>query len=161
MTMRVQIFIFTVLMAAGGCGEPTPSSEQVGGALTGFVYVSAPVGGAVVTAYVYDSQTGALGREVAHSKPTAADGLFLLDLGLYVGPLRLVARGQGASYIEPATGETVMWDAAHSLEAAWTHGSASGALTFDFVHGETHELVIINPWTDRALRACPIGIADS
>ena len=70
---------------AWACSRPEPAG-QVDGTLDGTVFITAPVGGVVVTAYRYDKQSCALGAEITHFDPTTADGAFHLDPGIYFWP---------------------------------------------------------------------------
>ena len=102
--------VVALVLAIGGCGDAESQTGRVAGTLDGFVYATAPVSGAVVTAYRVDPMTGRQAAQVAQSEPTTPDGHFHLELGPYYGPLLVVARAAGASYTEPATGLQVQWD---------------------------------------------------
>src|SRR5262249_57130728 len=115
--------LFLVAAALAAACNHVPS-QRVNGSIDGVVYLTAPVGGATVTAYALDPQTGQTidpqtkmpaQTELGHSAPSGGDGSFHVELGGYTGLVLLSARGANASYVEPATGQTVTWDAAEQL----------------------------------------------
>src|SRR5262249_38282767 len=98
-----------VLLCLSCAGRPA-AQGTVNATLDGNVFVTGPVAGVVVSAYALGLDDGAQGALVAASAPTDDAGAYHLDLGSYHGPLLLVARGDG-TYVEPATGVMVRWDA--------------------------------------------------
>lgn len=152
MRARLTTALLLLGIAVGGCSRKPPSSAmQVAGTIDGFVYLTAPVGGVVVTAYPIDLETGMVSDQVlAQSAPTTADGAFHLDLGIYFGPLYLSARGIGASYVEPSNGQTITWDAAQALSTVWSTSDAAGDVQFQFARGAQLGGFIIGPFNDLA-----------
>lgn len=148
--MRLSRLVPIFLLLLGGC-HPVPPGTPASGTISGAVYMTAPIGGVVVTAYSVNPATGALGDAIGSSSPTAADGSFSIDLGVYYGPLLLEARGLGATYTEPASGTTVTWDAAQTLRAVWTTWTPTKALSVDYVRGSSTHGFIISPITELAL----------
>lgn len=121
------------------------------GTIDGYVFVTGPTAGAVVTAYALDRETGATGEALATSDPTTAEGAFHLSIGNYFGPVLLVARGVGATYAEPASGVTVAWDASTALRGLVTTWTADGALAFDVARGDAIADVVLSPFTELAV----------
>ena len=149
--MRTISLLSLLVVSLVGCnGAPQPAGV-VDGSLSGIVYFTAPVGGVVVTAYSYDPKTGEKGTEIARSDPTMPDGSFKVDLGIYFGPVMLEARGNGATYVEPATSQKVSWDAAQALRGVWVVRSPTNNLTFDWNRGDQQSGLIVSPFSHLAI----------
>ncbi len=142
-------WLFGALMAVtSACSENTGTGKYVHGSLDGVVVLSAPAGGMLVTAYAYDETTGDRGVEVAHSDLTDEQGTFHLDLGIYSGPLLLLARGNPGTTTEPATGNPVAWDDALALRAPYVARTASGDLDATFARGTVAGPFVIGPFSE-------------
>jgi hypothetical protein len=118
----------------------------------GVVYVTGPVAGATVFAYALELTTGEPGTLLAESSPTAVDGRFTLDLAhKNHGPVLFVAKGAGvASYAEPSTGGTVVFDSVARLRGTYVARDASQDLRFDVPSKDT-TLVVLSPWSELAM----------
>src|SRR5262245_9220999 len=55
-----------------GCAAKPPLAGKVGGVLDGFVYMTAPLGGATVAAYQYDPDSGRRGDPIGEPDTTTA-----------------------------------------------------------------------------------------
>jgi len=146
------LFLLLCAQACSGKSAGAPAN----GTIDGVVVVTAPVTGAVVTAYSFDPDTGARGAQLASSEPTAEDGAFHLDLGIHYGPIVLSARGVGATYVEPATGVTVAWDSTTELLATYVHRDESQELVFDLKRADAIAAFVVSPWSTLA-----VGYADA
>src|SRR5262245_45904215 len=120
------------LLGLGACNEVPKPVGPVEGTIAGVVYISAPVGGVIVSAYGYDHGTGEKGMLIAQSETTGADGHFVVPLGVYYGPVLLEVLGPSGSYIEPATGKTVTFDSATRLRAVYAKMIQQGSIQLDF-----------------------------
>lgn len=144
------VALAAVVALALACGDDGDAAT-VNGAVDGKVLVTAPVTGAIVTAYAIDLETGELGKAIASSQPTDEDGAFHIDLGVHFGPLMLIARGVGATYIEPASGVTVAWDTTTELRALYVAWTPEQALTLDFKRGSKVTNVQLTPFSELAV----------
>lgn len=147
--MRALILSASLGLLLAACTDPE-TVGRVNATIAGFVYVTGPVAGARVAAYSWDLETGNKGELLAQSEPSSETGAFSLELGNYASPVLLVARGIGATYVEPASG-TVTWDSQTELRGTFAVWDTTGALAFDVPSGEALADVIISPWTDLAL----------
>ncbi len=112
--MRPGLLILCVIGSA--C---SPEVETAQGRLSGQVLVAAPVEGMVVSSYQV-RQDGPVGRELGRSEPTAADGMFSVDIGNGHDTILLIATPASpgkAHYTEPASGEVVSIDSQVALNA--------------------------------------------
>lgn len=114
------------------------------GAISGTVTAGGRVGGVLVVAYDFTNEV--LGVELGR---TTADPAGFYSVEIAESPLTtsvlLVASAPGAgdvSYVEPATGVTVVWSAEDRLEA----------VIADWVDGTDGRIVQITPWTTIASR---------
>ena len=133
------------------CSDNDGTGRHVSGSIDGLVVIAAPVGGAIVTAYPYDRATGVRGSAIASSDPSDSSGAFHLPLGIYFGPILLVARGPGASYVEPTNGDTVPWDQALELRALYLARTAAGDLDPEFARGTAATNFVLSPFTEFAV----------
>jgi hypothetical protein len=140
-----------LLLGLTACGSRPKAAGTVAGALSGHVFVTGPVRGAIVSAYHYDPRTGRRLSEIAQSDPTTEDGSYEVALGIEDGPVLLVARGAGASYVEPATGATVTFDVAAELSSVYAQWTSAMDLDFAFPSGDRALDLEINPFTDLAV----------
>lgn len=150
-TFRIPLpLALAVLCAAPGCDRP--SGELAARTLGGTVYVTGPVEGAVVSVYELDLAAGDRGELLATSEPTDAAGAYVVELGVYEGPLLLEARGPAARYTEPASGAEATFDAPTRLRAFVVDWDVVGeSLHFGNRYTEPRADVIISPFTELAV----------
>ena len=143
------IVVLVVPMLLSCTGRPA-GEGSVNAMLDGAVFVTAPVAGVVVSAYALDLDDGAPGGLVAQSMPTDESGGYHLDLGSFHGPLVLIARGVGGTYVEPATGVSVHWDTSTELRAVFAARGSGPDLRLALDTGE-QATAILSPWSDWAV----------
>jgi hypothetical protein len=111
--------------------------------------MTAPVQGATVTAYSYDLARQEQGTPLGVSTATSAGGAFHID---FKGPapeaVLLVARGANASYREPASGQTVSWDADTTLRGFMVARAGGSVVVGAQAAGTAQTL---SPFTDLAV----------
>jgi hypothetical protein len=147
--VRLLCFFASLGLLVTACTEPE-TAGRVNATIDGLVYITGPVAGARVSAYAWDLKTGERGELLAQSEATSETGAFHVELGNYAGPILLVARGIGATFVEPASG-TVTWDSQTELRGTYATWDKTGELTFEVPSGEALADVMVSPWSDLAL----------
>lgn len=153
--MKLRRFSMLCLSALllSACGSGRPSTDNpTRGSISGVVYVTGPVAGAIVSAFAFDAETGELGELIADAEPTAADGSFTVELGNWDGEVLLVARGAAAAYVEPASGANAIFESATVLRAfpvQWDNAAIN--LHFGFERESDLMSVVISPWSELAV----------
>lgn len=148
--MRLFLCFSWIALGLVACDEPPSSPRDANTTINGLVVVTAPVTGAVVSAYRVDAKSGVLGDLVATSDPTSEDGSFHIELGSAKGFILLVAKGVGATYIEPAAG-SVQWDSSVALRAFPVERLPSQELDFELGYDAKVESLVISPWSELAV----------
>jgi hypothetical protein len=148
MVSRLQVLVLAALLSLS-CGERPATQGKVNATVDGVVWMTGPVTGAVVSAYALDLDKGTPGELVGQSKPTDSSGAYHVDLGNHVGPLVLVAKGVGASYVEPATGVAVSWDSSTTLRSSFVEWTAGFDLNLSLASGAA-ATVHLSPWSEWA-----------
>ncbi len=141
-----RLVLLTLFVA---CNSRPDVQGKVNATIDGQVFVTGPVEGALVSAYVLDLASGQEGELLATSAKTSANGTYHLDLGSYKGPILLVARGVGATYVEPASGVTVAWDSSTELRAPFVEWKGP-ALNFQLALAQATQITI-SPWSELAV----------
>ena len=145
-----RIVLSALVSLASACGGGRPMEEgTINAGIDGYVYVTGPVTGVVVSAHALALDTGAEGAALGESDPTDSSGAFHVDLGNYTGPLVLVVHGAGGSYVEPASAVTVHWETTTELRAPFIAQTGITPGRLAIASGEQATLVV-SPWTDWA-----------
>lgn len=145
--------VLALALSLAACGSDSSGIPQsLSRSVDGVVYVTGPVTGATVFVYALDLHTGAPGTLLAESVPTAEDGRFSVNLGhQYGGAVLFVAKGGGvASYAEPSTGGTVVFDSLARLRGTLVERDPAEEFLFD-VPSRDVPLVVLSPWTELAM----------
>lgn len=146
--MRLSTLTFAAVCLTACSNGPTVNGD-VNAVVDGVVWMTGPVAGVVVSAYNLDLTTGTQGGLVAQSKPTSEAGAYHIDLGNHIGPLLLMAKGVGGTYVEPATGVTVNWDSSTQLRAVYVTWTLGFDLKFDIESGDA-VVANLSPWSEWA-----------
>jgi hypothetical protein len=130
-------------IALFACGDRPQSGDAVTNPVTGIVYMTAPVQGAIVRAYDFNPETGETGTLLGESEPTEADGVFSMELAPAVGAVLFEARGPVATWTEPASGSTAPLGGATRLRAIpATRSKTTGLVSVGLEFGKNIEVAI-------------------
>jgi hypothetical protein len=149
MVRSLALFLASFLTVLGSCGSKPHPTEFVNGTVSGHVYVTAPVDGALVSIYAWDPATNTRGFLLAQAETDLA-GFYTADLGAHHGGLLVLALGSDAAYIEPASGERIEWSSSTALRGVFVDRMASEVLRFELERGED-VTVDVSLWSDVAL----------
>lgn len=116
--------IMVSLMMLFGCGSGTATIGEGGQGTMNGTAVKGPVSGATVTAYGITN--GMMGSQIASSM-TDSQGVFLMTIGGYSGPMMLLM--SGGTYTDEATGTTMSMAAGDVMTAVISDISSGTTIT--------------------------------
>src|SRR5687767_6965575 len=137
MRKSIRLFGLVGLGLILACGRPIIIPK---GEITGHVYVSGPLVGAIVKAYQVGADGKPVGKPLGQSAPTANDGAFRVPIGSGHGTIYLEAEGP-ATYIELSGGATVSLDP----------GALVSGLVMDVVADEVRDGAVVSGLTHLAV----------
>ncbi|HBA89306.1 MAG TPA: hypothetical protein DCZ75_15360 [Geobacter sp.] len=128
------LLLITAACGGGGGGSSTPPTPST---ITGVAAAGIIKGGSVKAFSPYSSVTAADKKQIGTTATTLTDGTYSINLGTYTGPV--IVEVSGGSYVDEATGATVVIPASAPLRAVAI--SASGSVD-----------VAVTPLTDLAAK---------